>query len=248
VHETNVRFSPFTAVAAKRILILTSGPLCRNPRPLKEALTLAAAGYRVRVLNVFEGQAASEMDIALLRGTSVELETVDQPTTGAARFLRRLQTWAARKAVRHFGYQSSATLGPVHTLYSRARSHAASLTIVHNEAPLWAGRKLMRDGRNVAADFEDCYSERFPLPVAHRHEDAKTCNAELQTHWQRDAEGNGSADHHRYESTWRNQLIPFQHRLVQRVARSVRQHRVTASLRHLCETGGWTDRVKAAAC
>ena len=41
-------------MSAARILILTSGTLSRNPRPLKEALTLARHGYAVTVVTGFE--------------------------------------------------------------------------------------------------------------------------------------------------------------------------------------------------
>ena len=36
----------------KKILILTSAHLCRNPRVVKEATTLGAAGYDVTVMSI----------------------------------------------------------------------------------------------------------------------------------------------------------------------------------------------------
>ena len=51
-------------------------------------------------------------------------------------------------------------------LLALARSHAADLTIAHTEIPLWATKGLIHDGRRVAVDFEDWYSE--DLSVADR--------------------------------------------------------------------------------
>ena len=49
-----------------------------------------------------------------------------------------------------------------------ARAHAADLTIVHNEIAHWAGTRLLREGRRVAADIEDWHSEDL-LPEARAH-------------------------------------------------------------------------------
>lgn len=47
----------------RKILILTSAHLCRNPRVVKEATTLGAAGYDVTVMSV-SSQAGSSAWIA----------------------------------------------------------------------------------------------------------------------------------------------------------------------------------------
>ena len=52
----------------KKILILSSSHLCRNPRVVKEATTLGAAGYDVTVMSISVQRHFEERDRALLRG------------------------------------------------------------------------------------------------------------------------------------------------------------------------------------
>jgi glycosyltransferase involved in cell wall biosynthesis len=150
------------------LLIITSGPLCCNPRPGKEALALAAAGHAVTVLSVFETQERARMDAQLLASTSVRQIAVRLPSRGARYLLGRLQRWMAYRTVRYTPWQPVRALGPARMLLAHARRLSADLTIVHNEAPFWVGRQLLAAGRAVAADFEDWYSEDL-LPVARRY-------------------------------------------------------------------------------
>lgn len=141
-----------------RILIVTSGSLSRNPRPAKEAATLAQAGYRVTVLRPSEGEHYDQLDREL-KGDSGYRDEWIQPDSGAgSRVLRRLQRWIAVRLL-PLGIEHPAALGAGTRLLERARKLPAELTIVHNETALWAGMHLMREGRKVAADIEDWYSE-----------------------------------------------------------------------------------------
>lgn len=149
-----------------RILILTSGPLCRNPRPLKEALTLAAAGYVVTVITGFEGETGVELDKNLLAGTGVEFVPL-RPAPGLNGFMQRARIALARRAVHRFGWQLPSSLGPATALLARARQSDSDLIIAHNESALWAASHLHTEGRRVAADLEDWYSEDL-LPAARR--------------------------------------------------------------------------------
>ncbi|MBC7367680.1 MAG: glycosyltransferase family 4 protein [Undibacterium sp.] len=151
---------------AARILILTSGPLSRNPRPLKEALTLARHGYTVTVITGFEGARLVAEDEALVTGSGITLLPL-LPPPGFRGFTRRLRTALARRAVYHFGWQIASALGPAPALLHVARSIASDLVIAHNETALWAATRLHRSGRRVAADLEDWYSEDL-LPAARR--------------------------------------------------------------------------------
>ena len=74
-------------------------------------------------------------------------------------FARRLGLWLARHAAAKHGLPTVHSLGPAQALLRRARSIPADLTIVHTEVPFWVGERLLRDGRRVAADFEDWHSE-----------------------------------------------------------------------------------------
>lgn len=154
-----------------RILIITSGPLCRNPRPWKEAVALSRAGHEVVVLTVRNQAAAEAHDRELLRAAPFHRETIDLlpgfGTNPLTVFRRRLIVWAARQAAARLGLSSARALGPAGALLRRARHRPADLTIVHNEAPHWVGRRLLALGRRVAADFEDWHSEDL-LPARRR--------------------------------------------------------------------------------
>lgn len=150
-------------MSRKKILILSSSHLCRNPRVVKEATTLGAAGYDVTVMSVSTVPRFDQMDRDLMRGrpfARVTLDCMPHPEGPEfRRFVQRASTWAARAALRHLRIESVATLGPARPLLRLARAFSADLTIAHTEIPLWAAAKLMRDGRRVAVDFEDWYSE-----------------------------------------------------------------------------------------
>lgn len=148
----------------RKILIITNGALCRNPRVLKEATTLGLAGHDVRVLNVRNHAPSVAIDAGLQRDAPFRVESLD----GLARSAR-LRGRLAREAVRRLGWQSPEALGPCSALLRRARAANADLTIVHNEVAHVIGTQLVADGRRVAADLEDWHSEDLlPADRAHR--------------------------------------------------------------------------------
>lgn len=148
---------------APTILVLTSAHLCRNPRVVKEATTLGEAGYDVTVMSVSAQQRFERLDQELMRGRPFRRVTLDY--TGASRasrtadFVQRGATWASRLLCRGLGVETAQTLGPAGALLRFARAHPADLNIVHTEIPIWAAQHLIRDGRRVAVDVEDWYSE-----------------------------------------------------------------------------------------
>jgi glycosyltransferase involved in cell wall biosynthesis len=147
----------------KNILILTSAHLCRNPRVVKEATTLGAAGYDVTVMSVSVQERFERMDRELMRGVPfrrVVLDyTANTPASRINDFVQRGATWLARCACRELEVETAQTLGPASALLRFARSFPADLTIVHTEMPIWAAQHLIHDGRRVAVDVEDWYSE-----------------------------------------------------------------------------------------
>jgi len=146
---------------AAKILIVTSSPLCRQPRPLKEATALARAGYEVRVLSVQGRDNDERQDAALLSALPFTKQTV------SARSLpMRLRTWLARKLTA-LGFPSVHALGPYSALLHATAATPADLTIVHTELGLCIGRALLGQ-RRIAADFEDWHSEDL-LPSARQH-------------------------------------------------------------------------------
>lgn len=152
---------PVIAGRPASILIVTSGPLCRNPRVGKEATTLGRAGFDVTVMTVANVARHEAYDAELMRAApfrKVALDFVtDHPRTRLISFASRLGTWLARKAVRT-GLEWPAALGPAFLLGRMAAAQPADLTIVHAELSLQIGAKLLTRGRRVAADFEDWHS------------------------------------------------------------------------------------------
>jgi glycosyltransferase involved in cell wall biosynthesis len=154
-----------------RILVITSGPLCRNPRALKEASTLGAAGYDVTVATVASHARFEAHDDAILAGAPFrKIAIMPVPTSRrmrAQKTLSRLHTWLARRGVR-YGLQSAQALGPATEMKRLALAQPAELTIVHTELGLAVGHALLANGRCVATDIEDWHSEDL-LPQERRH-------------------------------------------------------------------------------
>jgi glycosyltransferase involved in cell wall biosynthesis len=153
---------------APRILILTSGPLCRNPRVLKEAQTLGQAGFDTTVMTIANLVRFEEYDDEIMLNAPFKKIALDQISPGwqtsIAKTTNRLATWIARRATR-IGWQSPQSLGPAYSLQRMADRFTADLTIVHTELPFHIGCRLLSRNRCVAADFEDWHSQDL-LPDA----------------------------------------------------------------------------------
>ena len=148
-----------------RILILTNGPLSRNPRVVKEADTLGQAGHDVTVLGIRNHAASVASDAAIVADSAFAHDQIDllgHDGSRAARlhsWLLRLRVRLARDAAHRLGLLSIGALGPAAALLRAARARPADLVIVHNEIPHWIGVRLLDEGHRVAADFEDWHSE-----------------------------------------------------------------------------------------
>ncbi|MBW7895541.1 MAG: glycosyltransferase [Opitutaceae bacterium] len=167
-----------------RILILSNGPLCRNPRVVKEAEALAGAGHEVRVLTVRNHASSEVNDRAMLAHAPYQRQVIDMlpgfETSAAVVAMRRLRLRLMRDAAIKFGWKSIHALGPAGPLLRAAMKIPTDLVIAHNEIAHWAGGKLMTLGRRVAADIEDWHSEDLlpddrkgrPLKLLRRQESA----------------------------------------------------------------------------
>lgn len=145
---------------SRKILILTSAHLCRNPRVVKEATTLGAAGYDVTVMSISVQERFEQMDRELMLGLPFKRITIDHtPSARLANFVQRGATWAARQLLTRFGWETAQALGPAGTLLRLARKFPSDLVIAHTEIPLWITPHLIADGRRVAVDMEDWYSQ-----------------------------------------------------------------------------------------
>lgn len=147
----------------ERILVLTSGPLCRHPRAFRAAQTLSSAGFEVTAMTVATRAEFERIDQRMLAGVGFRKIAL---ACGQRQIAERAATWLARKAAVR-GYQSPRAFGPYAGLLRHAREFAADLTLAHTELALCVARKLLREGRRVAVDFEDWHSEDL-LPEARR--------------------------------------------------------------------------------
>lgn len=155
--------------ATPTICLVTGAHLCRNPRVIKEAAALSAAGYGVAVLGPRLDPALVEEDAALTRGTQWRhCASVDITQPGPRRATARLVRRVASEAVGRFGIQSPEALGyGVRRTTMMARRLRADLYIGHQELGLAVTDTLAREGRAVGVDLEDWYSEDL-LPAARR--------------------------------------------------------------------------------
>ncbi|MCU0792642.1 MAG: glycosyltransferase [Opitutaceae bacterium] len=155
-------------VRPARILILTNGPLARNPRVVKEACALGAAGHAVTVLGVRNHRASVPLDAGIVSQAACfhheQIELLDGPRA----WLRRAWSRLAREAAKRGARPTIHGLGPAICLLRAARKHSWDLIIAHNEISHWAGLRLLHQGRRVAADLEDWHSEDL-LAEARRH-------------------------------------------------------------------------------
>ncbi len=151
-----------------RILILIAQHLHTAPRPQKEALALAKAGYDVTIACAWHDDAFAQRDAQLVQSHGYQLACYAdfRPRFRLRRFLFRTQSKLARLAWQHRGWFSPDLLGyGVRTMHRLAQRFAADLTIVHSEGGLWVGQRLLHDNRRVGVDFEDWFSNDL-LPEA----------------------------------------------------------------------------------
>jgi hypothetical protein len=148
-----------------RIVLISGSSLCRNPRVMKAATTLAHSGYDVHVLGAWLDADLKARDQAVMEQAPFRFEPVFDVTLPglhrtAAHTLRRARRKAANTAYELTGWQSRDQLGyGIGRLLARARVLAADLYIAHSEPALYVAWRLMQDGRRTGVDMEDWFSE-----------------------------------------------------------------------------------------
>jgi glycosyltransferase involved in cell wall biosynthesis len=113
------------------------------------------------------------IDQALAERDGFRFESVHcsgRPTADRIRStVHRGRSRIAREAFRLAGLETGWQIGPsAAELLRRARASNADYFIVHLEQALWAGARLLRDGKRVGVDMEDWFSEDL-MPEARRH-------------------------------------------------------------------------------
>lgn len=134
---------------------------------LKEAETLAGAGYRTTVLSVKSHAPSVQYDEAIMQTAAFEYCQIDL-LPGSGSYRSRLLSRLARELCAQGGIELPSSLGPTRALLAHARRFQPALTIAHVEPALWVATKLIKEGRTVAADFEDWHSEDLD-PTQRRH-------------------------------------------------------------------------------
>ena len=150
------------------ILILTGNSLCHNPRAVKEAEGLAAAGYEVEILGSGAIPSYRLRDEKLVAGKKWEFTGLMSDLSVVEKLISRAQRYLGNQAHRWLGWENSWQLGPMaELLLKEGRKKKADLYIAHSEAGMWAAEQLRKEGKRVGVDMEDWFSEDL-LPEARR--------------------------------------------------------------------------------
>ncbi|WP_158288310.1 glycosyltransferase family protein [Mucilaginibacter psychrotolerans] len=149
------------------ICIVTQSHLCRNPRVLKEAVTLAQNGYDVHILTSIYSGELLEQDKLSIAGIGITLHIIaDNSRKDISSLWRRATNKAAKLLVRAGLMQIPQALGYGYRQYiKKSKALGAALYICHQEMATCIGAVLIKQGYNVAFDLEDWYSEDL-LPEA----------------------------------------------------------------------------------
>ncbi|MCS3863245.1 glycosyltransferase involved in cell wall biosynthesis [Salinibacter ruber] len=137
---------------------MTGSHLCRNPRVVKEADTLAGAGYDVTVIGpVFSNELRSEDEELRSDADWTHRISVDLRRTVSgiwARLRRKAGGWLTRQ-----GWDAGDALGyGVKQTLRQARRESADLYIGHEEVGTWVVWQLEQEGARVGVDFEDWHA------------------------------------------------------------------------------------------
>ncbi|OOQ58083.1 glycosyltransferase family protein [Mucilaginibacter pedocola] len=149
------------------ICIITQSHLCRNPRVLKEAVTLAQNGYAVHVLTSIYSATLLHEDQKAISDTGVQLHIIaDNSARNFRSFINRATNKVAKLLVKYELLQTPYALGYRYGQYlKKSKELVAALYICHQEMPTCVGMALLKQGYKVAFDLEDWYSEDL-LPEA----------------------------------------------------------------------------------
>ncbi|MEM6821193.1 MAG: glycosyltransferase [Verrucomicrobiota bacterium] len=148
----------------KKILIVTSAHLCRNPRVVKEANALALAGYNVTVVTNSTHAPSLIHDAPILDSAHFKLDLAlnlfsSNPFHRLSGLYSRAITRLARFLVSKFKAPIAEALGPIRQLNRKIRDSDFDLCIAHTELGLLAALSALPDRTRLAVDFEDWYSE-----------------------------------------------------------------------------------------
>tara|TARA_R110002073_G_scaffold56906_2_gene144975 strand:+ start:12728 stop:13951 length:1224 start_codon:yes stop_codon:yes gene_type:complete len=149
----------------KRILINIGGHFALGPRPQKEAAAAVKAGFEVFVRgNWWDTQLAKE-DLEIAKKLGVEFKPLlDLRHRNMRTRLTKLKHRASATIASCLGTTSARSFGNAGPeMVKETVRMAPDLVMLHSEAGLWAGKKLIKAGYRVGIDFEDWFSEDLPM-------------------------------------------------------------------------------------
>jgi glycosyltransferase involved in cell wall biosynthesis len=141
---------------------MSGNHLCHNPRVVKEADTLDAAGYRVEVLGCWLDRGMADRDRKLLSDRRWTFRPVVDTTKSrlSQEVARAVRARMGRLLRSRFNVSAHWELGAAAPEILRAAEKAnADLYVAHSEQTLWVADRLHRVGRRVGVDMEDWFSE-----------------------------------------------------------------------------------------
>jgi glycosyltransferase involved in cell wall biosynthesis len=150
------------AIGTARIVLMSGNHLCHNPRVVKEADTLDAAGYQVEVLGCWFDPGMTDRDRKLLADRRwVFHAAIDTTNAGMSRGVaHRARARVGRLLGSRFKVSNHWELGAAAPeLLHAATQTNADLYVAHSEQALWVADRLRRAGRRVGVDMEDWFSE-----------------------------------------------------------------------------------------
>jgi glycosyltransferase involved in cell wall biosynthesis len=152
----------------KLICIISQSHICRNPRVLKEAITLAGANYAVQIITNSIAADLHREDLSLIKNhPNISLSIISDLYQSGA-FTDRLSYKLGRLLNKYLNIETSLSLGyGARRYYKIGKAINADLYICHQELGTYIGTKLIANGYKVAFDFEDWYSEDL-LPAARK--------------------------------------------------------------------------------
>ena len=154
-----------------RFCLVSSNHIANNPRLVKEADALAAAGHAVRVVAANNHEALSRRDAGVMAGRAWRLERVDSGRRmpgGRWRWLRdtilqRVARTLALRGLRSARAEDRAVSRHVGALARAAAREPADVVIGHNLAALpAAARAAARLGARLGFDIEDLHTGELP--------------------------------------------------------------------------------------
>lgn len=158
---------------AKHICIISHQHLCRNPRVLKESIALTQNGYEVTIITSIYNRALLMEDQNLLDNHKIKYLPYNKLINkNFSSYKSRICNKLGR-LINKFGLENKWALGysPNSCLKMALQQHA-DLYICHQELPTYIGTVLLKQGKKVAFDFEDWYSEDL-LAMARTHRPQK---------------------------------------------------------------------------